>query len=108
MAAKVYGLICRSLALVRSYRHVLLDGNVYIWHQDDGVLLDILTGHGSGSVNSVAWNPKNTQMFASCSDDFTIRLWEPSADTSSDLAQSAAEEQSHESELNGKGEEKSG
>ena len=114
----IYGLIYRSLALVHSYRHivyawgVLLDGNVYIWHQDDGVLLDVLAGHGSGSVNSVAWNPRNTQMFASCSDDFTIRLWEPSADSksSSDPAQSAAEEQSHEpeSESSGKGKEKSG
>ena len=91
---------------------MLLDGNVYIWHRDDGVLLDVLAGHGSGSVNSVAWNPRNTQMFASCSDDFTIRLWEPSADSksSSDPAQSAAEEQSHEpeSESSGKGKEKSG
>ena len=116
MAAKVYGPTYRSLALVRSYCRivyawgVLLDGNVYIWHRDDGVLLDVLAGHGSGSVNSVAWNPRNTQMFASCSDDFTIRLWEPSVDTksSSDLAQSAAEEQSHESESSGKGKEKSG
>ncbi|KAH9066423.1 WD40-repeat-containing domain protein [Lactarius vividus] len=50
------------------------DGNVYIWDRERAVLLDVLTGHGSGSVNSVAWNPRNTQMFASCSDDFTIRL----------------------------------
>ena len=107
------------LAFIHSYRHivnytwgVLLDGNVYIWHRDRAILLDVLTGHGRGSVNSVAWNPRNTQMFASCSDDFTIRLWEPlcnGAESSSTLglAHRAAGEQNHESEPSGKGKGKS-
>lgn len=87
------------------------DGNVYVWHRDRAILLDVLTGHGTGSVNSVAWNPRNTQMFASCSDDFTIRLWEPSAcgpdaELSSRLAHQTADNR-HESELNGKGKGKS-
>jgi len=91
------------------------DGNVYVWRVDRAILLDVLTGHGSGSVNSVAWNPRNPQMFASCSDDCTIRLWEPSAggtdsDASSIPARPAVpvDDQSHESELDGKGKRKSG
>jgi len=52
------------------------DGNVYVWHRNTGSLLEVLSGHGDGSVNCVAWNPKNERMFASCSDDRTVRIWE--------------------------------
>jgi len=52
------------------------DGNVNVWHRDTGVLLEVLEGHGEGSVNCVAWNPRSEKMFASCSDDHTIRIWE--------------------------------
>ena len=66
----------------------VLDGNVYIWHRETGFLLEVLTGHGEGSVNAVAWNPTNERMLASCSDDHSIRIWEP-APTSVALSQSS-------------------
>ncbi|CCO27691.1 putative WD repeat-containing protein C343,04c [Rhizoctonia solani AG-1 IB] len=53
------------------------DQTLYIWKRDTGVLIEVLSGHGNGCVNDVAWNPRDPALFASCSDDHTIRLWSP-------------------------------
>ena len=48
---------------------------VYVWHRHSGTLLEVLPGH-SGAVNAVAWCPSKS-MFASASDDHTVRVWAP-------------------------------
>ncbi|CUA68118.1 putative WD repeat-containing protein C343,04c [Schizosaccharomyces pombe 972h-] [Rhizoctonia solani] len=53
------------------------DQTLYVWKRETGVLIEVLSGHGNGCVNDVAWNPRDPALFASCSDDHTIRLWCP-------------------------------
>ena len=69
-----------------------LDRNVYIWHRENAILLGVLTGHGEGSVNAVAWNPTNERMFASCSDDLSIRIWEPAPSLSHPFVEKGKDE----------------
>jgi len=51
------------------------DGNVYIWHKENGSLVEKLEGHKSGCCNAVSWNPKDPCMFASAGDDTKVRIW---------------------------------
>ncbi|KAF9202396.1 hypothetical protein BGZ49_007430 [Haplosporangium sp. Z 27] len=50
------------------------DSKVYIWHRDNGNLIQTLDGH-SRPVTVVAWSPTHPSMLASASDDHTIRIW---------------------------------
>ena len=50
------------------------DSKVYIWHKENGSLIETLEGHSSGCVNTVAWNPANPCMFASGGDDSKVRM----------------------------------
>ncbi|KAI9097009.1 WD40-repeat-containing domain protein [Phlyctochytrium arcticum] len=49
------------------------DGIVYIWDALKGDILQTLRGH-QGIVYRAAWNPRQS-LFASCSDDRTVKSW---------------------------------
>lgn len=51
------------------------DSQIYIWHKENGVLVETLDGHTKGCVNAVSWNPTNASMFASAGDDYVVRIW---------------------------------
>ncbi|KAI9665604.1 MAG: hypothetical protein M1829_005684 [Trizodia sp. TS-e1964] len=50
------------------------DSRIFIWHKENGVLLETLDAHTPVSVNAVAWNPQNPSMFASAGDDNLVRM----------------------------------
>ncbi|KAJ5165611.1 uncharacterized protein N7500_007441 [Penicillium coprophilum] len=51
------------------------DSKVYIWHKENGNIVETLEGHISGCVNSISWNPADPGMFASAGDDSAVRIW---------------------------------
>ena len=51
-----------------------IDSKIYIWHKENGALIETLQGHGNGCVNTVAWNPVDPGMFASAGDDRRVRM----------------------------------
>ncbi|KAJ6007430.1 hypothetical protein N7540_011406 [Penicillium herquei] len=51
------------------------DSCVYIWHKENGCLVETLHGHEKGCVNSISWNPADPGMFASAGDDRAVRIW---------------------------------
>jgi WD repeat-containing protein 26 len=50
------------------------DSKVYIWHKENGQLVETLAGHERDCVNAVAWNPRDAGMFASAGDDNKVRM----------------------------------
>ncbi|KAI1926513.1 hypothetical protein LOZ64_000279 [Ophidiomyces ophidiicola] len=50
------------------------DSKIYIWHKENSTLVETLEGHSSGCVNAVAWNPKDSGMFASAGDDRKVKM----------------------------------
>ncbi|PLW22054.1 hypothetical protein PCASD_19446 [Puccinia coronata f. sp. avenae] len=52
------------------------DGKIYVWHMETGALIEVLSGHGEGTVNAVAWNSNHPPLFASAGDDHTVRIWQ--------------------------------
>jgi WD40 repeat protein len=53
--------------------NVTPDGNVLIWHKNSGAAVERLHGH-TPRCNSVAWNPSNPYMLASCGDDGIVKM----------------------------------
>lgn len=50
------------------------DANIYLWNKEKGDLIEKIEGH-SEVINSVHWNPIDPFIFASASDDKSIRIW---------------------------------
>ena len=49
------------------------DSHVYVWSREHGNVLEVLSSH-TGCVNCVSWN-QTRNIFASASDDHSIRIW---------------------------------
>ena len=64
-----YNISLREYVLI-----VSSDTKIYIWHKENGTLIETLEGHSQGCVNAVAWNPADPCMFASAGDDRKVRM----------------------------------
>lgn len=64
----------RSMGLSPSILILCIDSKVYIWHKENGTLIETLPGHTRGCVNAVAWNAADPSMFASAGDDKIVRM----------------------------------
>ena len=50
------------------------DGRVYVWNRETTNLLAVLKGH-TAPVNVISWPSESPFMFASASDDHTVRVY---------------------------------
>ena len=53
----------------------LADNVLYLFTQTNIIYLITYSQAHSQDVNCVKWNPKDSNLLASCSDDSTIKLW---------------------------------
>ncbi|ERF70966.1 hypothetical protein EPUS_06751 [Endocarpon pusillum Z07020] len=60
--------------LIRTFEGQAQDSMIYVWHKENGILIEKLKGHAS-CVNAIAWNPCDPGMFASAGDDRRVRIW---------------------------------
>jgi WD40 repeat protein len=51
-----------------------LDSKVYLWHRRQERPIMVFSGH-TRTVNCVSWHPTLPLLFASASDDATVRIW---------------------------------
>ncbi|KAL4882283.1 WD40-repeat-containing domain protein [Aspergillus karnatakaensis] len=51
------------------------DSRIYVWHKENGTLVETLEGHREGCVNAISWNPADPGMFASAGDDKLVKIW---------------------------------
>ena len=66
------------------------DSNVYIWDCLNPLKNYRLLGH-KAETTAVAWSPRGLEL-ASCSDDMTCRIWEPSTESNIDPTSGHCEE----------------
>jgi WD40 repeat protein len=52
------------------------DSCIYVWNRDKGDLLAKIEGH-TLMVSAVHWSPSDPYVFASASDDQSVKLWGP-------------------------------
>lgn len=52
----------------------LIDSKVYLWHRRQERPIMVFAGH-TRTVNCVSWHPTVPLLFASASDDATVRIW---------------------------------
>lgn len=52
----------------------LIEGNVVIYHRENGSVVEKLEAHKKGCCNAISWNPTNPRMFASAGDDGKVRM----------------------------------
>ncbi|KAF7715727.1 Uncharacterized protein PECH_006129 [Penicillium ucsense] len=50
------------------------DSKIYVWHKENGTLVETLEAHTKECVNSISWSPTNPGMFVSAGDDKTVRI----------------------------------